>query len=55
MTLYTHLNFGENCEEAFHFYEKHLDGKITMMMKKSQLPPLWCETAISGKARWPCR
>jgi len=39
VTLYTHLNFGENCEEAFHFYEKHLDGKITMMMKKSQLPP----------------
>jgi len=43
VTLYTHLNFGENCGEAFHFYEKHLDGKITMikitMMKKSQLPP----------------
>jgi len=44
VTLYTHLNFGENCEEAFQVYEKHLDGKITMikitmMMKKSQLPP----------------
>lgn len=39
MKLYTHLNFGGNCEEAFRFYEKHLDGKITMMMKQSELPP----------------
>jgi PhnB protein len=38
MKLYTHLNFGGNCEEAFRFYGKHLDGKITMMMKKGQLP-----------------
>jgi PhnB protein len=38
MKLYTHLNFGGNCEEAFHFYEKHLGGKVTMMMKKKQLP-----------------
>ena len=22
MKLYTHLNFGGNCEEAFRFYEK---------------------------------
>jgi len=39
MKLYTHLNFGGNCEEAFRFYEKHLGGKITMMMKQSELPP----------------
>jgi PhnB protein len=39
MHLYTHLNFGGNCEEAFRFYEKHLGGKITMMMKQNQLPP----------------
>ncbi len=38
MKLYTHLNFGGNCEEAFRFYEKHLGGKITTMMKQSQLP-----------------
>jgi PhnB protein len=38
MKLYTHLNFGGNCEEAFRFYEKHLGGKITTMMKKNQLP-----------------
>lgn len=38
MKLYTHLNFGGNCEEAFRFYEKRLGGTITMMMKKSELP-----------------
>ena len=38
MKLYTHLNFGGNCEDAFRFYEKHLGGKITTMMKASQLP-----------------
>jgi PhnB protein len=37
--LYTQLNFGGNCEEAFRFYEKHLGGKITMMMRQSELPP----------------
>ena len=38
MKLYTQLNFGGNCEEAFHFYEKHLGGRITMMMTQSQAP-----------------
>ena len=36
MKLYTQLNFGGNCEEAFRFYEKHLGGK--MMMNQSQAP-----------------
>ena len=39
MQLYAHLNFGGNCEEAFRFYETHLDGKITMIMRKADLPP----------------
>jgi PhnB protein len=38
MKLYTQLNFGGNCEEAFRFYEKHLGGKIEMMMNQSQAP-----------------
>lgn len=38
MKLYTQLNFGGNCEEAFRFYEKHLGGRITMMMTQSQAP-----------------
>ncbi|MEA2762759.1 MAG: PhnB protein [Gemmatimonadaceae bacterium] len=38
MKLYAQLNFGGNCEEAFRFYEKHLGGKIVMMMNQSQAP-----------------
>lgn len=38
MKVHTQLNFGGNCEEAFRFYEKHLGGKITMMMNQSQAP-----------------
>lgn len=38
MKLYTQLNFGGNCEEAFRFYEKHLGGKITMMMRQKDAP-----------------
>ena len=38
MKLYTHLNFGGNCEEAFRYYETHLGGKITTMMNQSQVP-----------------
>jgi len=38
MKLYTQLNFGGNCKEAFRFYEKHLGGKTTMMMDQSQAP-----------------
>ena len=38
MKLYVQLNFGRNCEAAFRFYEKHLGGKITMMMNQSQAP-----------------
>ena len=38
MKLYTQLNFGGNCVEAFRFYEKHLGGEITMLMHQSQMP-----------------
>ena len=38
MKLYTQLNFGGNCEEAFRFYEKHLGGKITMIMRQDEAP-----------------
>jgi PhnB protein len=38
MKLHTYLNYGGNCEQAFHFYEQHLGGKITMMMTHGQQP-----------------
>ena len=47
MQLHTYLNYGGNCEQAFRFYEQHLGGKITMLMRHgeqptpSELPPDW--------------
>ncbi len=38
MQLHTYLNYGGNCEEAFQFYEKHLDGKISMLMRHGEQP-----------------
>ena len=38
MKMYTYVNFAGQCAEAFRFYEKHLGGKITMIMKQSELP-----------------
>ncbi len=34
----THLNFKGNCEEAFKFYEKALNGKITFAMNYEASP-----------------
>jgi PhnB protein len=39
MNLYTHLNFGGNCDNAFRFYEQHLAGAVTIIMKQSQMTP----------------
>jgi PhnB protein len=36
MKLNTYLNFGGNCEQAFRFYEQHLGGHITMLMRRSE-------------------
>ena len=46
MKVFTQLNFGGNCEEAFHFYEKNLGGKILALMRQDQAPG----TSVSGEA-----
>jgi PhnB protein len=38
MKLTTYLNYGGNCAEALHFYEKHLGGKIIAMSTFDQMP-----------------
>jgi|SRR5581483_3159320 len=38
MQLHTYLNYGGNCEEAFKFYEQHLGGRITMLMRHGEQP-----------------
>jgi PhnB protein len=38
MKLDVYLNYAGTCEEAFLFYEQHLGGKITGMMRHGQMP-----------------
>jgi len=55
MKLNTYLNFAGKCAEAFHFYEKHLGGKIGMMMTHGQAPdqsrvnPEWREAVLHAR------
>ena len=45
MKLNTFLNHGGNCEDALRFYEQHLGGQITMLMRRAEQP----EQAVT----WP--
>ena len=38
MQLHTYVNYGGNCEQAFRYYEQHLGGKITMLMRHGEQP-----------------
>jgi PhnB protein len=38
MKLYTYLNYGGNCRQAFEFYVEHLGGKITEVTTHGELP-----------------
>lgn len=38
MKLDIYLNYAGNCREAFQFYERHLGGKVTMMMTHGEGP-----------------
>ena len=55
MQLHTYLNYGGNCEEAFKFYEKHLGGKITMLMRHGEQPntqnvqPGWANAVLHAR------
>jgi PhnB protein len=55
MKLYTYLNYGGNCAQAFRFYEQHLGGKIVMMMTHGQMPnaenvpPEWKDAVLHAR------
>jgi PhnB protein len=38
MKLYTYVNYGGNCRQAFEFYEQHLGGKMTMLTTHGEQP-----------------
>lgn len=55
MKLDIYLNYPGNCKEALQFYEKHLGGKITMMMTHGQqpanpnIPPDWHDAILHAR------
>ena len=55
MQLHTYLNFGGNCEQAFRFYQEHLGGNITMLMRHgdapgpSQTAPDWKDKVLHAR------
>jgi PhnB protein len=55
MRMNTYVNFAGTCAEAFRFYEKHLGGKIDMMMTHGQVPdqsrvrPEWKDAILHAR------
>ena len=55
MTLTTYLNFAGQCAEAFRFYEQHLGGQISMMMRHGDSPqpgplgPEWKDAVLHAR------
>ena len=55
MQLHTYLNYGGNCEQAFRFYEQHLGGKVTMLMRHGDQPnpasvsPDWKDAVLHAR------
>jgi PhnB protein len=55
MKLYTYLNYGGNCRQAFEFYEKHLGGRISMIRyhgeqpDTSRIPPDWKNAVLHAR------
>lgn len=55
MKLNTYVNYNGTCRDAFEFYEKHLNGKITMistfgeMWDKNKILPGWEDKVIHAR------
>ncbi len=54
MKLDVYLNYAGTCEEAFRFYEQHLGGRITGMMRHGQsphsgVPEGWKDTILHAR------
>lgn len=55
MKIYTYLNSGGNCREAFEFYVQHLGGKIAMITTHAEqpdsdkVPPEWRNAVLHAR------
>ena len=55
MKLFTYLNYGGNCRQAFEFYAQHLGGKITFLTTHADqpdsggVPPEWKDAVLHAR------
>lgn len=53
MRLDVYLNYRGTCEQAFRFYERHLDGRITGIVRHRELDPTvaddWAEKVLHAR------
>jgi PhnB protein len=55
MRMNTYVNFAGTCAEAFRYYDKHLGGRVTMMMTHAEspepgrLPPEWRDAVLHAQ------
>jgi PhnB protein len=54
MRLDIYVNYRGTCEEAFHFYEKHLGGRIASLERHGNspnpnVPPDWRDKVLHGR------
>jgi PhnB protein len=55
MKMQAYVNFAGKCAEAFRFYEKHLSGRIGMMLTHGQAPgpsrlgPEWKDAVLHAR------
>jgi PhnB protein len=55
LKMHTYVNFAGTCAEAFRFYEKHLGGKMGMLMTHGQAPdqsqvkPEWKDAVLHAR------
>jgi PhnB protein len=53
-TLDIYVNYRGTCEQAFHYYEQHLGGRITGLVRHGeqpnpQIPPDWKDKVLHGR------
>ena len=53
-TLDFYVNYRGTCEQAFHFYEQHLGGKITGLVRHGEqpnprMPPDWSDKVLHAR------
>lgn len=55
MKLYTYLNYGGNCRQAFEFYARNLGGRITQISTHGDVPdpsavaPEWRDAVLHAR------